>query len=101
MDGCAVGPKDMQCMGGSFGGVTFTSLDKGLANSPVLLLNNAIHVGVVWGDVDVANTILVHKPVKGGNIGCAIVGDDFFNGTPPAQDVLKKKCIKGVASFCA
>jgi hypothetical protein len=93
--------ENIWCVGGPFGGVTFASLDEGLTNSPVLSFDNAVHMGVVWGDADVANIIPVCKPVEGSNIGHAIVSDNFFDGAPPAQDILKKKCAEGATSFCA
>ena len=70
-------------IGQPFSGIAFTSLDEGLTNCLVLLLNDAIHMGVIRGDVDVTDTIPVCKPVQGSNVGCAIVGDNFFNGAPP------------------
>ena len=43
------------------------------------------------------DTIPIHKPVEGGNIRRAVVGDDFFDGSPPAQNFLEKKHTKGPA----
>lgn len=91
----------MQHTGGPFSGVAFTSPDKGLTNCLVLSLNNAICAGVIQGDVDIMDTVPVHEPVEGGDTGHAIVGDNFFNGTPPAQYVFKKKCTQYVTGLCA
>jgi hypothetical protein len=46
-DGGTVSPKDMRSAGRPLGDIAFTSLDKRVANGPVLLLNDAIGARVV------------------------------------------------------
>ena len=91
----------MRCAGRPFGGVAFAGLDKGLANRPMLSLDDAVRAGIVRGDADVANTIPISEPVEGSDIRRAIVGDDLFDSAPPAQDVLEKKRTEGAASLSA
>jgi len=45
----------------------------------------------------VSDTVPICKPVEGGDIRHAIVGDDLFNSTPPAQNFLEKKYTKSAA----
>ena len=79
-----VGPEDVRGKGRPLGVIAFTGLDKGIANCPVLSLDDAVCVGVVWGNADVSDTIPIRKPVECGDVGCAIVGDDLFDGAPSA-----------------
>ena len=79
-----VSPEDVRGKGQPLGVVAFTGLDKRVTNCLVLSLNNAIRVEVVWGNADVSDTIPICKPVKCGDIGYAIVGDNLFDGTPSA-----------------
>jgi len=100
-NGCAVSPEDVWCASQPLRSVAFTSLDEGLDDGAVLLLNNAICMQVVSGNADVSDTIPIRKPVKHGDIRYAIVGDDLFDGTPPAQNFLEKKHTKSAACLSA
>ena len=81
-----VGPEDMRCVGQPFGGVAFVGLDKGLANCLMLSLDDAICVGIVWGDADVVNTI----PVKAAaGLGCFGSLLDAYAGLTLVQCVSK------------
>ena len=94
---CAVSPEDVWHTSQPLQSVTFASLDKGLDDGVVLLLNDAICTQVVSGNPDVLDTIPICKPVKGGDIRRAIVSDDLFDGAPPAQNFLEKKHTESAA----
>jgi hypothetical protein len=58
-------------------------LDKELVNCS-LSLNNAVHMGIVWGYMDIMDVIPIREPVQQSDIRCTIVRDDFLDGTPSA-----------------
>ena len=100
-DGCAVCPKDVGRASWPLGDVAFASLDEGVANRPVLPLDDAIGAGVVGGNANVSDAIPVRKSVQRGDVGGAVVGNDLFDCAPSAQYLLEKKCSDRAASFCA
>jgi len=100
-NGCAVSPEDVWCASWPLQSVAFASLDEGLDDGAVLPLNDAVCVRVVSRNADVSDTVPICKPVKGGDVRCAVVGDDFFDGSPPTQDFLKEKHTKSAACLSA
>jgi len=101
VNGCAVGPEDMWRMSWPLRSVAFASLDEGLDDGAVLPLNDAICTQVVSRNADVSDTVPIRKPVEGGDVRCAVVSDDLFDGAPPAQNFLKKKHTESVACLSA
>ena len=47
------------------------------------------------------DVVCLCKPVKGGNEWCSIVGDNFFESSPAAEDLFKDEGAKGVTCFGA
>ena len=67
----------------------------------MLPLNDAICMQVVSRNTDVSDTIPIRKPVEGSDIRCAVVGDNLFDGAPPAQNFLEKKHTESAACLSA
>jgi len=101
VNGCGVGPEDMWRASRPLRSIAFASFDKGLDDGAVLPLNDAVCMQVVSGNPDVSDTVPIRKPVEGSNVRCAVVGDDLFDGAPPAQNFLEKKYTKSVACLSA
>jgi len=100
-NGCVVGPEDVWRTSRPLRSIAFASLDEGLDDGAVLPLNDAVCAQVVSRNPDVSDTVPIHKPVEGGDVRHAIVGDDLFDGTPPAQNFLEKKHTESAACLSA
>ena len=46
-----------------------------------------------------ANVVCLHKPIEGGDKWCSIVGDNFFESSPAAEDLFKDECTQGASCF--
>jgi len=96
----AIGPKCKGCNHQPSGFVAFACLDDGFADRTVLSFDDAIGLGVVRRYMDVSDAILVSKPVKCCDVCGAVVSDDLFHCSPPAQNLFEDKGADRVASFC-
>jgi hypothetical protein len=64
--------------------IAVTSLEDGVLNCAMLLLNNTICLGVVWRDANVLDAIPIREPIEGCNVRRAIVGDNLSHCSPLA-----------------
>ena len=67
----------------------------------MLLLNDAVRLGVICQDADVVDAVPVRKPVESCNVSRTVVSDDLPNCSPSAEDFLKDKSANSAASLCA
>jgi hypothetical protein len=94
-----VSPENEWHDGGPVGGVAIAGLDQGLVNGVVLLLDDTFHSQVVSQNAYVTDTIPLGKPLQCGNVGGAIVHDNFLNGTPPVEDFFEQEGTDGAPIF--
>jgi hypothetical protein len=55
-------------------------------------LDRSVGLGVVGGDPNVCDAVFVGQPIEGLEEGLSVVGDDFFQCAPTAQEILEDKC---------
>ena len=80
----AIGPEGVRGNLQPFRGIAFAGLDDRFSYCMVLPLNDAIRLRVISQNPDMSNAEALLEPAECGDKHCAIVGHDFFNGTPSA-----------------
>ena len=65
------------------------------------VLHDAVCLQVVRGDVDVPDAVLLCEPVHCLNEGLPVVGHDFFERTPSAQDIFEDEGAEEGAGFAS
>ena len=97
--GDTICPEGVWCDSGPLRDSAFACLDDRFSDRAVLAFDDAVRTGVVSGNPDVSDTVPLSEPIQRSNEGCAVVRDDFFDGTPSAQDIFENKRGEGACSF--
>ena len=84
-----IGPHDGHGYLVPLGLVTITSLEQCLVHVKLCTFSNPICMGVVTGNADVSNMIMLGEVVKSFDECGAIVHDNFAKRAPSAKDVFK------------
>ena len=98
-DSNPVGPKHRGCHQQPLGGIVVASLHERLVNIKVFVLDQAVRLGIVGGDLDVVDAVFLHKVARRSNESGAIVSDYLFNATPSTEDLLENEVTKSFFCF--
>ena len=74
-------------------------LHKGFPYVEVLSFDHTISLGVIWGNLDMMDSIFFREVPHCSYEHGTIVDDDFCHPTPPAEDILKNEVTKGLLIF--
>src|SRR5882724_2488311 len=99
MDSDLVSPNDSGSQVDPYLMFVVACLHEGFIYVKVFVLNNAVVLGVIWGDFDMMNAIFFRQ-VSSHCYKCgAIVGNNFSYSTPSAEDILEYKVSKSLFIF--
>ena len=74
-------------------------LHEGFPYVEMLSFDHTISLGVIWGYLDMMDSVFLGE-VYGCSYECrTIVGNYFCNTTPPAEDILKYEVTEGLLIF--
>ena len=97
----AISPEDMMRECWPLCDVTVARFDKRVADCAMGTFDDSVCLRVVCRDTNVTDVVCLHEPVECGYEGCSIVGNNFFESSPMAEDLFEDDGTKGMTCFCA